>query len=86
MRRIKVLSRYGQLVSAVGAEQQIQIQPSETWSLRKGMTRRWGLFDELLVWFLWLEAVPMNNSLIAQGAKTALIPRYADISSLSCSH
>ena len=65
------------------SEKQIQIQPSETSSLRKDVMRMWGLVNEFLIWFLWLETVTMKNSLIVQIANTALISRYSDISLLS---
>lgn len=64
------------------SEKQIQIQPSETSSLRKDVMRMWGLVNEFLIWFLWLETVTMKNSLIVQIANTALIPRCSDISLL----
>ena len=65
------------------SEKQIQIQPSETSSLRKDVMRMWGLVNKFLIWFLWLETVTMKNSLIVQIANTALISRYSDISLLS---
>ena len=68
------------------SEQWIQIQPSETSSLRKDVMRMWGLVHEFLTWFLWLETVTTKNSLTVQIANTALTPRYSDISLLFLPH
>lgn len=53
---------------------------SETSSVRKGVIRKLGPLNELLLRFLRLETITMKNSRIAQTAETVLIPWYSDIS------
>lgn len=53
---------------------------SETSSVRKGVIRKLGPLNELLLRFLRLETITMKNSHIAQTAETVLIPWYSDIS------